>query len=266
MWSEVQLKTDLGEIGVRSGRALIVHVSLRSIGQIEGGGETLLGALRGVLGETGTLLVPAFRDPHSPFFVATDDWDAQPADTVTVGAFAEIVRQHPDALRSHHPIFSFAAIGQDAEFLTRNAPFSYPLGAKSPIDRLHQLDGDVLLLGVDSRVNVSLHLAEIWADVPYIHRVAEIPVAPEQRASMRGMPGCRNGYVKIEPLLRQSRIGRYGYIGNAPSQLLRQRHVVSLAETMLRGRGSSLLCDDPQCAECAYAHKMLQETQPLNCE
>ncbi len=266
MWNQVQLTTDLCELGVRPGRALLVHASLRSVGQIEGGGETLLAALRDVLGEQGTLLVPAFRDPHSPFFVATDDWDAQPADTVTVGAFAEIVRQHPDALRSHHPIFSFSAIGQNAEFLTRNAPFSHPFGTESPLARLHQLDGDVLLLGVDNRVNISLHLAEIWADVPYIQRVAEIPVAPEQRTPMRGMPGCRNGYPKIEPLLRHSRIGRYCYIGNAPSQLLRQRYVVSLAMVMLRGRGSSLLCDGPNCAQCAYARKMLQETQPLNCE
>lgn len=266
MWSQKQLETDLYELGVRPGRALLVHASLRSIGQIEGGGETLLAALHDVLGEQGTLLVPAFRDPHSPFFMATDDWDAQPADTVTVGAFAEIVRQHPEAIRSHHPIFSFSAIGHDAEFLIRNAPFSHPFGTDSPLARLHQLDGDILLLGVDNQANVSLHLAEIWADVPYIHRIAGIPAAPDQLTPMRGMPGCRNGYRKIEPLLRQSRIGRHGYIGNAASQLQRQRYVVSLAVAMLQGRGSSLLCDDPSCAECVYARKMLQETQPLDCE
>ncbi len=263
MWNEAQLTADLSELGVHPGRALLVHASLRVIGAIEGGGQTLLAALRSVLGEQGTILVPTFRDPHSPFFVATEDWDSQPADTVTCGVFAEIVRQQPDAVRSHHPIFAFAALGHDAAFLTRNAPFHHPFGSESPLARLHQLDGDILLIGVDHSVNLSLHLAEMWANVPYIHRTSEIPVALETLATMRGMPGCRNGYEKIAPLLRQSRIGRQGYIGNAPSQLQRQRYVVSLAVAMLQGRGSLLLCDDPQCTDCAYARKMLQETQTL---
>ncbi len=265
MWNEDQLKADLTELGVRPGRALLVHASLRSIGAIEGGGLTLLTTLRSVQGEQGTLLVPTFRDPHSPFFFATDDWDSQPADTLTCGAFAEIVRQQIEAARSHHPTFSFAALGHDAELLTRNAPFHYPFGSDSPLARLHQLDGDILLLGVDNSVNLSLHLAEIWANVPFIHRSAGIPVAPETLITLRGMPGCQNGYGKIAPLLRQSRIGRQGYIGNAPAQLLRQRHVVSLAVALLQGRGSALLCDDPQCVDCAYARKLLQEPQSLDC-
>ena len=265
MWNQAQLETDLAELGVRPGRPLLVHTSLRAIGAMAGGGETLLAALRSVQGEQGTVLVPTFRDPHSPFFNASGDWESQPADTVTCGAFAEIVRQQPDAIRSHHPIFSFAAIGQDADFLTRNAPLHHPFGSESPLARLHQLDGDILLIGVDHSVNLSLHLAENWANVPYIHRTAEVPVAPETLAPLRGMPGCRNGYEKIAPLLRQSRIGRQGYIGNAPSHLFRQRQVVSLAVALLQGRGSSLLCDNPLCNDCAYARKLLQETQPLDC-
>lgn len=262
MWKQDRIEEDLRELGVRAGKAVLVHASLRSVGKMENGASTLLDALRNVVGENGTILVPAFRNPHSPFFTATEDWDTPPADTVTVGAFAEWVRQQSEAFVSHHPVYRFAAIGANAEFLTRDAPFHHPLGSESPLSRLHQINGDILLLGVNHTVNISLHLAENWANLVLLHHAEEIGVVPETTAVVRGIPGCRNGYGKIAPLLRQSRIAKTGYIGNAPSELLRQRFVVSLAAAMLQGKGSALLCDDPLCASCAHSRKLLAETQP----
>jgi aminoglycoside N3'-acetyltransferase len=77
---------------------------------------------------------------------------------------------------------------------------------------------------------------------------------------MMGSPECSEGFRKIDPLLRQSRISRQGYIGNAESQLMRQRALVSMAVAMLRGDPKSLLCDDPTCAFCAHARKLSGET------
>lgn len=37
----------------------------------------------------------------------------------------------------------------------------------SPVGRVHDLDGQVLLLGVGHEADTSLHLAELIAEVPY---------------------------------------------------------------------------------------------------
>jgi aminoglycoside 3-N-acetyltransferase len=281
MWSQEQLVEDLREIGLESGDAVIVHASLRAVGPILGGAATLAQAFRETLGPEGTLLVPTFTFDHSdpagwreppqspaelerlrraaPIF----DVHRTPAAVRHVGVFPEIVRQQPDARRSDHPAVSFAAIGIRAEELTRDAPFHYPLGENSPLARLYRLNGRVLLLGVNHTANSAIHLAEVWANAPYIHRSATIKVGPETWRVMRGSPECSGGFSRIEPVLRQARGLRRGYIGNAPSQFMRIQMVVSLAIAMLQGDGASLLCSSPTCPWCAVARKMTADQQPL---
>src|SRR5258708_3766376 len=60
MWTEEQLVEGLRELGLFEGASVVAHVSMRAIGPIEGGAETLLSAFRRVLGSEGTLLVPTF--------------------------------------------------------------------------------------------------------------------------------------------------------------------------------------------------------------
>jgi aminoglycoside 3-N-acetyltransferase len=277
MWTEAQLSEDLRELGLAEGDSVLVHSSLRAIGPIEGGAETLVRAFRQALGPTGTLIVPTFTFDHSDpagwneppatlealkkarAAVTVFDVKTSPAHTNWIGVFPEIVRQQPDAHRSDHPVVSFAAVGANAEFLTQNAPFHYPLGSESPIARLHQLGGKILLLGVGHKSNSALHLAEVWANVPYIHRSVKLKTGPRAWTVMRGSPECSEGFGKIEPLLRQSRILKSGYIGNAPSQLMRVRQLISMAIALLQGDGAALLCDYPECRWCSVARKFTAE-------
>lgn len=274
MWSVAQLIEDLQDLGLPSGGHVLVHTSLRAIGQIDGGAQGLVDAFRTVLGKEGTLMVPTFtgrvgdpaerhHPPETPEALARArhatpvfDPHRMPAEVHSVGIFPEVVRRQPDACRSNHPTVSFAAIGGKAEVLTQNAPFHYPLGSESALARLHRLDGWVLLLGVGHDVNSSLHLAEIWADVPYIHRNARIKTGPDTWTTMQGSPECSEGFVKIEMVLRQSRLLRRGYVGNAQSQLMRQRELISMAVAMLQGSADSLLCDNPACPYCTLARRL----------
>lgn len=277
MWTETQLIDDLKTIGLSEGVNVLVHASLRSVGKIDGGAETLVRAFRAVLGESGTLLVPTFTFGHSdpagwrePPATPEDlermraeipvfDPAVTPAHVPWIGIFPEVVRRQPRAHRSDHPVVSFAAIGCNAAFLTGKAPFHYPLGSDSPLARLHQLDGFVLLIGVDHHVSSSLHLAEVWAEAPYIHRTATLKTAPDTWTVMRGSPECSNGFRKIESVLRQSRILKTGYVGNAPSQLMRQRQMLSMAIAMIQGDADVFLCDDPECTWCRLARKFTAE-------
>jgi aminoglycoside N3'-acetyltransferase len=277
MWTKRQLVDDLRDIGMPSGSAVLTHVSLNAIGPIEGGGETLVAAFREALGPEGTLLVPTFSiapqapidyripdrsEPYQPVAgdpgLSPDSFPA-PSAAYRTSAFAEAVRQQPDAVSSAHVAFSFAAIGRDAEALTAHVPFHYPLGSDGPLARLHQRNGWILLIGVGHAGNTSLHLAEIWANVPYIHRTTPITTESGDRTAMLGSPDCSAGFTKIESLLRQSRISHRGYIGNAESQLMRQQQTVSMAVAMLQGNPSALLCEDETCRACTLARRMTSE-------
>jgi aminoglycoside 3-N-acetyltransferase len=272
MWSVEQITGDMRDLGVPAGASLLVHCSMRSIGELAGGADGLIGAMLAVVGSEGTIMVPTF----SRLFSDPTEWEnppestsaierirsqpshfdlhTSPSDQPRMGILAEVLRRHQNAMRSNHPTYSFAALGAQAESLTMNAPFNHPLGSDSPLARLHNVDGWVLLLGVGQEVNSSIHLAEVWADAPYTNsRLSRIKTGANTYCTMRGNPGCSDGFVKIELVLRQGRLMRRGYIGNAVCYLMRQRELVSMAMAMIRGNAESLLCDRSSCRDCSLA-------------
>ena len=175
------LASDLESLGVIPGQTILVHGSLSSLGWVCGGPPAVVDALTEVIGEDGTIVMPTHspgnRDPsnmdHPP---VPDSWydtirDAMPpyrpdaTPTQGMGAIAECFRSYPGVHRSAHPQHSFAAWGDDAEFVTSDHAFDESLGPDSPLARVYDLDGDILFLGTTHATNTSLHLAEYRASI-----------------------------------------------------------------------------------------------------
>lgn len=172
----------LANLGVREGDVLVVHCSLSSLGWVVGGAQTVLGALVGAVGETGTLTMPShsgglsdpanWRNPAVP----EEWWDAIRAEMPAfdphltplreMGVVAETFHRLPGTLRSAHPTVSHMANGPLAGHITAHHVPETGLGDGSPLGRLYDAGAKILLLGVDHDNDTSLHLAEHRADWP----------------------------------------------------------------------------------------------------
>jgi len=176
--------------GLAAGQTVVVHSALGKIGgYIVGGAESVIWALLKVLGETGTLMMPTHTtentDPANwsnppvpesywPFIRAhAPAYDPRITRTRQMGQLAELFRTWPGVRRSAHPVGSFAALGRHADDLTGIHQLLDEFGEGSPLGRLHELDGYILLLGVPHENNTSLHVAEVRANWPGKRMVSE---------------------------------------------------------------------------------------------
>lgn len=254
MWTKERITEDLQELRILPGDSVLVHSSMRALGAVEGGADSVIEALLEAVGPEGTVAAPTFANARK-----TAESEAVPnSDSVAidrVGILPARLLQHDGSARSGHRALSFTAVGKNAGFITSEAPFHYPLGSNSPLAKLYQLNAGILLLGVGHEANSAIHLAEVWADVPYGRRKAVVLNEKNEWQDMFGSPECSRGFHKIEPVLRQARILREGYVGNAPSQFMRIQHAVSLAIEMLKGDPEALLCDNGDCPHCTLARR-----------
>ena len=159
----LQLDKDLKAIGLEEGDSVLMHSSFKSMGHIEGGIATFVAAMRHVLGETGTFVVPTLTyasvTEENPVF----DYLKSPS---CVGAISEFVRQMPEAKRSIHPTHSCAAIGYRAEEFTCDHHLdNTPVGIHSPFYKLQKAGGKILMLGCGISCNTSMHGVEESAGV-----------------------------------------------------------------------------------------------------
>jgi aminoglycoside 3-N-acetyltransferase len=276
IYTEDDLYEDFCRLGVKPGSALELHSSLSAIGYVVGGAVAVIAALRRALGKQGTLIAPAhtaeLTDPEiwSSPPVGRQHWerirksmplfDPQIMLPTTMGIIPCTLLAYPKARRSLHPIASFVALGKEAEYITADHSLHEPEGWQSPVGKLYQLDGWVLLLGVDNRRNTSLHLAEIAADAPYIE---PMPGKPNDRVKIKDTKGrtrfvtlarsaqCSEGFIQAEPHLRKAGITIHGKVGDAACQLMRQRPAVNLITKLLKEDPAALLCDESDCRQCA---------------
>lgn len=246
-----QVAADLRALGVQSGGVLLVHTSFRAVGPMADGPLGLIAALRQVLGDQGTLVMPTMTDGESVF---------DPAATPShgMGITAELFWRQPGVRRSGHPGGSFAAAGPFAERICAPQRLSPPHGSDSPPGRVHDLDGQVLLLGVQHSENTTLHVAEALAGVPYgIEHpcVIEVDGAP-RTVGIRETDHCCQGFCQLDDWLRSAGLQREGRVGNAQARLSRSRDVVAVALEKLAIDPWIFLCA-PQtgCAECDLARR-----------
>ncbi len=240
----------LRRLGVERSGVLLVHTSFRAVRPVEGGPAGLIAALRDAVGPLGTLVMPSWTgDDDAPF-----DPPTTPA-SPDLGVVAETFRRMPGVVRSDHP-FAFAAAGPLAAEIVSVPLVLPPHAPGSPVSRVYELDGQILLLGVGHDADTTLHLAELLAGVPY--RVRNHCTILENGAARRVEYGendhCCMRFALADGWLRAAGLQGEGRVGQADARLVRSRDVVRVGVERLRAEPLLFLHDPAaRCADCDAA-------------
>lgn len=246
-------KTDmiagLRNIGIKDGQNIMVHASLGSFGFVCGGAQIVIEALLNVVGPEGTIMMPAqswknldpstgvhWEEPEEWWQIIRENWPAYDKDitpTNTMGAVAEMFRRWHGAIRSDHPARSVAAVGKYAEHLTKEHDLNNIFGEGSPVDKLYQLDGYVLLLGVGYDKNTSIHLADARANYPNKHDTYESSAVmingKREWVTYKTLMVEGKDFEEIGEAFEQECDVKIGMIGNATIRFMKQRELVDYA-------------------------------------
>lgn len=246
------LKAGLSKLGI--GKNLVIaHASLRAFGSVDANDllSALLDSTRGIIMPTFTyksMLNPEVGPPKNGLtYGSQNDLNKMaepfhpdmPVDTL-MGVLPEVLRKHPKAKRSMHPIQSFAGINADAIVNTQTLfePFA-------PIAALAEQDGWVLLLGVDHMVNTSIHYGEKLAGRMQFIRWA---LLRDKVVECPGFPGDSEGFNAITPDVEK--FTRRVEVNGALVQAIHLRSLLKVVVEKIHGNPYALLCGRKDCERC----------------
>ena len=252
------LRDDLDRIGITAGDTVMVHAAMSKVGPLLNGPDALTRALLDVLGPEGTMMVytswdsvhddlmddeghvlPEWRD-HVPGF------DVAASRAVRMnGIIAEFVRTTPGARRSANPGASVAALGRLADWITADHPQDYGFGPGTPLAKLVEVEGRVLMVGAPWDNMTLVHHADHLANIPGKNMVRhEVPFAGISGTEWRFMEefdttepildGMPENYIEqiVEAFVADGN-GHERAIGLAPSLLVEAKPMCAFAVSWL---------------------------------
>ena len=164
--TEKEIARAFSELGIQAGDTVLVHSSLKSLGKLKNGPETVIRAIESLIGREGTLVMPTlisvdFKNAYKTWYMD------KPSD---VGYLTEYFRKLPYVYRSNQATHSVAARGKDAYELTHehtaygphSCPFGdYAMADSSPWMKMYEKNVHIVFVGVSTTYNTMKHVVEI---------------------------------------------------------------------------------------------------------
>jgi aminoglycoside N3'-acetyltransferase len=242
----------LRALGVEEGGVLLVHTSFRAVRPIEGGPAGLIEALHAALGGEGTLVMPSWSgDDDTPFDPRTG------AAAEDLGAVADAFWRLPGVLRSAHAQ-AFAAAGPKAAWIVSDPLPLPPHIPASPVGRVHEAGGQVLLLAVGHDADTTIHLAEVLARAPYgiPQHVTVLRDGRPARIDYVENDCCCARFALVDEWLRARGLQAEGPVGHGRAKLARSRSIVDVTMEHLARDPLVFLHSPGTCAECDVSRRL----------
>ena len=184
-YTEEDIRRACREVGIGRGDLVHLHSALFALGPLEGApaAETparIYAAIRDVIGEDGTLTVPASFNDYARLGTPYDTLRS-PVDP-SQGSFSRYVASHPESVRTYCPMAGVAGVGPLAEEICHGWTGS-AYGIGSAWWRLHEHDAHLAFLGVRPRDAFSfVMLIQFAYGVPYLYnKLYTVPVYEDGR-------------------------------------------------------------------------------------
>jgi aminoglycoside 3-N-acetyltransferase len=263
-----ELTEGFQDLGLKEGDQVVLHASLRSIGDVDGGAAMVLHRLLRALGKEGTLVMPAFTSVarhssmhdeytkhgcwcegnegrHVPFIP-----ELQP--DKNLGEIAHRLCSWPSSRRSHHPAYSFVSVGKETDNLVRNSSLLDPL---QPLRSFLNQEPKILTLGVGLDSVSALHLPEQrYLPAKFVRERALTITSKGQTWVEVVAVGCSSGFEKLASHLGRSEF-KETRIGSANSCLYSMKTLVHHSEELFSKDPSSLTCGRSECLSCCASAK-----------
>lgn len=189
MLTEKQMTLDLRALGLCDGDSVITHSSFKSLGEVEGGAQTVINSFRNAVGESGTVIFPTLC--QEDWLNVYKNWHLDaPSD---VGYLTNYFRKLPGALRSNQATHSVAAMGKDAEYITKTHGESglrygmfgdTPFAADSPWEKMYKLNTKIVFLGVNALKCTFRHYVEYCFVEEALNLIKDRPDFEELKAQI----------------------------------------------------------------------------------
>lgn len=240
-YSKDMLEGQLEVMGLKRSDTVLVHSSMKAIGDVEGGAETVLDALMSYFGE-GLLIMPA----HTWAYMKQDGQIFDPAASPScVGVLTDLFYKREGVVRSLHPTHSVAAYGKNAaEYTAGEENCNTPCTPGGCYDRLRSVNGKILLVGVGHERNTFIHSVEEVLNVP--NRLSDKPkmfftVMPDgslKKIYMRShynanQPHISEDFVKLTRAFYEKGAARKAVLGDAECILCDARGIFEVTRHVL---------------------------------
>ncbi|MBS4169085.1 AAC(3) family N-acetyltransferase [Parachlamydia sp. AcF125] len=166
------MQKGLKQLGIKEGDVVLVHSDLLRLGIPEQARnrESILNfylrAFQNVLGEKGTIAVPAYFYEYARYGIPFDT-ELSPV-SKSLGAFSAHICTLPGKVRSTNPLQSIAALGPHAEFIAGSNSLS-GYGVNSPWHRLRMLNAKLVFIGIGMETMTYVHHLEQEVGVPHLY-------------------------------------------------------------------------------------------------
>jgi aminoglycoside 3-N-acetyltransferase len=250
MHTTTSLMKQLQELKLDPHGTILVHSSLKSIGEVDGGANTVLDVLTEYM-KDGLLVLPthtwAYINADNPRFSVQDSPSC-------VGILPELFRKRPGVVRSWHPTHSVAALGADAEeFTMGDERWDTPCARGSAWGKLLDRKADIVLLGVDLRRNTFIHGIEEWVDIPgrmtdsHEELYTITPDGDEIMVPSRRHCGLSwsEHFWKVERELEEGGAMRKGNFGDALVRVCGALETTNILSQMLKGNPDLFSDNEP---------------------
>ena len=234
---------------------VIAHASLKPFGYIQGGAETVLDAILASFASLimpthtyKTKVIPDVGPPNNGILYGsgsdknklTEPFHLGMRTDAMMGVLPETLRNHPSAMRTAHPILSFAGINAGLTLFTQT--LYDPL---APIGALAEQDGWVVLINVDHTVNTSIHYAEKLAGRKQFIRWA---LMDDRVVECPNYPGDSMGFQAIEEHIKY--YTRRVEMGEAFMQAMPLKRLFEVVQDLIKKDPLALLCERTDCERC----------------